>query len=82
MRSALKMFQEPNGKPSFGRVFGAAFLTSVLFGWWLNLVAPLAFGQGVGMPDITAELLLISIAPYGIGKVSGAFGRNAQPKAG
>lgn len=64
----MKMFSEPDGKPSFGRVFGALTLLSVLGGWWMVLLA-----RATKLPDSTTEILAIALIPYGIGKVSGAW---------
>lgn len=76
------MFQGPDGKYSFGRIFGAAFLVSALLGWWLSLLSGLWQPVPVALPELTNELLIIAIAPYSIGKVSGAIGSNSKAKKG
>lgn len=68
----LNVFREPDGKLSFGRMFGASAMASVLAGWWLSLLF------GTVLPELTNEILMIALAPYGIGKVAGAWGRQKE----
>lgn len=67
------MFREDNGKLSFGRMFGAAAVLSVLAGWWIVLLSGFWWETPIALPDLTNEILMLGLAPYGIGKVAGAW---------
>lgn len=74
----MSLLREQEGKVSFGRVFSAALVTSVLVGWW---IAGFAL-WGFTLPEITTELFAWGVGlTYGANKLSNALMAIGQRKA-
>ncbi len=74
----MGVFREESAKISFGRVFGAGCVLSVLAGWWLSLLSGFWFDVPLTMPEMTEEIFAIGLGgTYGFSALKATFKRNA-----
>lgn len=74
----MRVLQEEGGKVSFGRVFSAALVTSVLVGWWAA-----GFSLwGFELPAMTDTLFAWGVGlMYGTNKIANGLMALGQKKA-